>query len=212
MHACPPLAGTDNQNQMSKLLIILLLLLLAILTIYIKSNSIIPINKILPTPTFTPSPTLSAQSTLAFSPEIIYSNRGQAKEAGIQINSQGLYPTILQLELAYDPAILTNVSLSPGPNFPNPNILLNNNDEKTGRISYAFSLIPQEKPLNFTGTAATLKFTVSNTALQKETSLYFLPKTAIISEGVNIPLKIAYGIKIIINQSTPVASTSSTLR
>lgn len=197
---------------MSKKVIILITLLILVLGIYIqaltqKSNQIPAL--LVP---FSPTPIVQAESSLSFTPDAIYARTGQNNEAGIQINSQGKYPTSVQIELAYDPEILTQVTLSPGTLFPNANILLNNNDEALGRISYALSIGTNEKSIDYSGTVATIKFKVKENIVQNQTSIYFLPKTTIISQNGNIPLKIAYGLKIFINQSPPVASTSPAIR
>jgi hypothetical protein len=196
---------------MSKKFILLLLLLLCALVIYTKIK-IINQNNISAITTL-PSPKLiqQAESSLTFSPDAVTTNDGESKEVNIRIDSHGKYPTLIQLELAYDATILTGVALSPGTYFANPNILLNNNDEKTGRISYAISLPPGANPSFFSGTAAIVKFTVRKNTLQRQTLMYFLPKTAIRALSTNIPLKITYGIKILINPSTS-TSTSPTLR
>ena len=44
--------------------------------------------------------------------------------------------TAVQLEMQYDPQVLTNVSITPSVFFKNPEILLSQIDEKTGRITF----------------------------------------------------------------------------
>jgi hypothetical protein len=183
---------------MSKKFIILLLILIFVSGIYIKTE-IREQNKIIPqAPISTPTPTLQPESSLSFAPDTIYSIVGQSHEVNIQLNSQGKYPTSAQLELAYDPTILTEITLTPGALFPNPKILLNNIDEATGRISFALSLSPNEKPRQMSAVAAKMKFKIRENTLQNQTAIYFLPKTSIISQDGNIPLKITYGLKIFI--------------
>lgn len=198
---------------MSKKLILLLLLLTFAIVIYLVRIPQKPtiISSPAPLISLSPTPTLPAESSLSFIPDTIYTPAGQNDETRIQLNSQTKYPLDAQLELAYDPAILTEITLTPETLFPKSTVLLNNNDEATGRISYAISLDKNEKPQNFYGTAAILKFKIKENIIQNQTTIYFLPKTAIIAKDGNIPLKIAYGLKIIINPSTA-ASTSPALR
>lgn len=193
---------------MSQKLILLLLLLTFTITIYIIKIPKKPTTLSSPIPliSLSPTPTLPAESSLSFIPDTIYTPAGQNGEASIRLNSQSIYPTGAQLELAYDPAILTEITLTPGTLFPKSTVLLNNNDEATGRVSYAISLDKNQKPQNFSGTAAILKFKIKENIIQNQTAIYFLPKTAIIAKDGNIPLKIAYGLKIIINPSTASAS------
>jgi len=199
---------------MSKKLILLLLLLTLALIIYIVKIPPKPatISSPIPLISLSPTPTLPAESSLSFIPDTIYTPAGQNGKASIQLNSQSTYPTGAQLELAYDPAILTEITLTPGTLFPKSTVLLNNNDEATGRISYALSLDKNEKPQNFSGTTAIVKFKVRKNIIQNQTAIYFLPKTAIIAKDGNIPLKIAYGLKIITNPSSTTASASPILR
>lgn len=198
---------------MSRKLILFLLLLTLAVVIYVVRIPQKPttISSPIPLISLSPTPTLPAESSLSFIPDTIFTPPGQNGEASIRLNSQSIYPTGAQLELAYDPTIMTEVTLTPGTLFPKSSVLLNNNDETTGRISYAISLYKNEKPKNFSGTTAILKFKVRENIIQNQTAIYFLPKTAIIADGGNIPLKIAYGLKIIINPSTT-ASASPTLR
>ena len=175
------------------------MLFLCTLTLYtqitiLKENNAPPPSHLIPTPS------QPIESTLKFIPDEIYTNPGQNNQIDIQINSHGLHPTLLQFELAYDPAVLTEIAITPKAPF---NILLNNNDEKTGRFSYAASMLPNEKSLSSSEIPVTLKFKVKKNTLQKQTTLFFLPKTAASYKGANIPIKIAYGAKILIG--TPYA-------
>lgn len=93
--------------------------------------------------------------------------------------------TAVQLEMQYDPLLLTNVTVTPGVFFQNPEILLNQVDVKTGRITYAFGIsLLAEQGVIGTGTVATLNFSVNTKALEK-TAIIFLPKTLVTAEGVS---------------------------
>lgn len=198
---------------MSKKIIIFLVVILIILILSVLRLTKIPKTSDSPSISSVPSsvPSLPAESTLSISPDSITADLGGSYDVDVQIHSQGKYPTLLQLELAYDPSALTNVSLSPGSIIPDPDVLLDNIDETTGRLSYALSLKPGQKPLYFSGIVAKLKFEVKKTTPQKQTTIYFQPKTAIRSVNENIPLKVAYGIKIFINHPQT-ASASPTFR
>src|SRR3989304_8288433 len=91
--------------------------------------------------------------------------------------------TAVQLELQYDPQILTNVAVVPGPFFANPEVLLNQIDTKTGRISYAFGVGLTGSGVAGKGTVANLIFTAIKTP--KKTAIIFLPKTLVTAEGVS---------------------------
>lgn len=196
---------------MSNKLIFSLLFITLIITIFIIKIPKKPgtISSPIPLITLSPTPTLVPESTLSFIPDTLYVPAGQNGQANIQLTSQGQYPTAAQLELAYDPEILTEVVSTPGTLFPKQNILLNNNDESSGRISFALSLDKNEKPQNLSGIITSIKFKIQKNTTQNQTAIYFLPKTAIISQDNHIPLKIAYGLKILLN---PAASASPTLK
>ncbi len=181
---------------MSKKLIFLLLLTLCALILYTQTTNRKENNITHPLP-LTPTPSQPIESIIKFIPNEIYTNPGQTSQLNIQLTSQGKHPTLLQLELAYDPTALSEISITP--NIPNSNILLNNNDEKTGRISYAINLPANVKPLSFSEIPVILKFKVRSYTTQKQTTLFFLPKTAVLSKDTNIPIKIAYGAKILIS-------------
>ena len=185
---------------MSKKSLLLLLLPLSALILYTQTTTRKE-NNIPPPPPLSPTPNQPIESTLKFMPSEIYTNPGQTSQLNIQLTSQGKQPTLLQLELAYDPAALSEISITP--NVSNADILLNNNDEKTGRISYAINIPTNVKPPSFSEIPVILKFKVRNYTTQNQTTLFFLPKTAVLSKNTNIPIKIAYGAKILI--SSPAA-------
>lgn len=102
----------------------------------------------------------------------------------INIITQKNKVTAVQLELQYDPLVLTNVAVSPGPFFKNPNVLLNRIDTKTGRISYAFGTGLTDVGIAGQGIVATLTFS-AKTKIPAKTAIIFLPKTLVTAQGVN---------------------------
>lgn len=89
--------------------------------------------------------------------------------------------TAVQLELQYDPEVLTNVSVTSNSFFKNPTVLLNEIDTKTGRITYAFGVGIQDQGMVGKGVAATLNFE-ARAGTPKETTILFLPKTLVTAE------------------------------
>jgi hypothetical protein len=92
--------------------------------------------------------------------------------------------TAVQLELQYDPNILINIEVVPGPFFANPQILLNQIDIKAGRISYALGIGQNEKATTGSGTVANITFSVES-KIPEKTAIIFLPKTLVTAEGIN---------------------------
>lgn len=101
----------------------------------------------------------------------------------INIETQKNKVTAIQLELQYDPLVLTNVSVVPGPFFQNSNILLSQINAKTGRISYAFGVGLTDTGKMGKGTAAVITFETKSATTQK-TAILFLPKTKVTAENI----------------------------
>ena len=91
--------------------------------------------------------------------------------------------TGVQLELSYDPEIITNVSIQQGSFFLKPVVLLNNIDKENGRISYALGINPQDSGKKGEDIVATLNFK-TNVLSPTATTISFLPKTLVTAEDV----------------------------
>ena len=91
----------------------------------------------------------------------------------------------VQLELYYDPSIITNVTINSG-NFFSPSVeLLKKIDQSNGRISYALSVLPGQKGESGKGTFATINYTVIPSLTSDRTSFNFLPKTEVSGENTS---------------------------
>lgn len=142
------------------------------------------------TPKTTQTPTAIqqpvAQTVLSFGESVVASSSASTLTYSLPINitTGNNKVTAVQLEMQYDPNLLTNVSVTPGVFFQNPEILLNQVDAKTGRITYAFGIGPTGQGVVGTGTVATLNFSV-NAGVSEKTAIIFLPKTLVTAEGVS---------------------------
>jgi len=169
------------------LLIITLIILATALLIY--AVSVNPSKK--PTPITLPptaiiSPSESAADTILFlSPENTVLQKNGNIMLDVQINTGKNQLTGVQLEIAYDPELLTNILITPGSFFPTHNILLNNIDRETGRISYAIVIPPTSKPISGTGIVAKIQARKSvNTSSISQTGISILPKSLVSQIGV----------------------------
>lgn len=129
-----------------------------------------------------------AQTTLSFgSPAIATTSSALTLDYSLPINiTTGKNKvTAVQLELQYDPLILTDVEVVPGPFFANPDILLDQIDVETGRISYAFGVGLTDKGIAGKGIVANLTFSTRAASTPKKTAIIFLPKTIVTAEGIN---------------------------
>jgi hypothetical protein len=118
----------------------------------------------------------ASYSLLNFSPAKLMVTPGVRSSINVTIGSDGEYPTSIQLELSYNPSALADMEIQPGKFLPNPQILLNQINPATGRISYALTLPTGQKPINKSGTVAILSFTPLTNL---PTKISFLPKTTV---------------------------------
>lgn len=169
------------------LLVIILLIIASLLLFYAisinptkKQTSIPNPSKIIPTiPTKSP-----AETSLIITPELKTVKENEVFNLNIQIDTGTNQITGVQLEIAYDPDILTDVKIDKGTFFPNPNILLNNIDNETGRISYALVIPPATSPLSGTGTVAIISAMKSSKSnILSESAVSILPKSLVSQIG-----------------------------
>ncbi|MBI4089440.1 MAG: hypothetical protein HY424_01875 [Candidatus Levybacteria bacterium] len=149
-----------------------------LLAVALYKPSLNPTLTILPTPT--PKELVGQTSLIFGSPLLSSSAASLSYSLPINIATGTNKVTAVQLELQYDPLILTNISVSPGSFFQNPVVLLNQIDTKTGRISYAFGINPTDQGVAGQGTVAILNF---KALTSEKTAIIFLPKTLVAAEG-----------------------------
>ncbi|MEK7572007.1 MAG: cohesin domain-containing protein [Patescibacteria group bacterium] len=137
-----------------------------------------------------PSPSPVAQSTLRLSPAALTIQAGIPATIQVKIENSNASPTLVQLELSYDPNTVTNVTLTPGDFFTKPVILFSKVSPTSGRISYAIS--SEEKSTATSGTVATLSF-LPIASFANETAISFLPKTIVKQDSGENILNGAYG-------------------
>jgi hypothetical protein len=144
-----------------------------------------------------------AQTVLSFGSTNIATSSSVASlkySVPINISTGKNKVTAVQLEMQYDPQVITKVTVVPGPFFTKPEVLLEQIDEKTGRITYAFGSGLTEPSVVGQGIVANLTFEAKATPLQT-TIISFLPKTLVTAEGINQSvLKQTNDIQIIIGE------------
>lgn len=153
-----------------------------------------------PPPPVVANPTAAtpAHSVLSISPNTITVQPGGLGSADVVIDTSDNPVTAVQLEISYDPSLLSNVKVVTGPLFQNPVVLINKNDPATGQLTYAFGITPNHPTVSGIGTVATISFTAKNVP-GKQTSLTLLPKSLVTARGVrDSVLKNATGATVII--------------
>jgi len=93
--------------------------------------------------------------------------------------------TAVQIELAYDPNILQNLTITPSDFFPNSLELLNNVDTKNGRISFALTVPADEDGIKGSGNLAQISFFRSSQSAS-QTFIMFLPKTEVSAQNTAV--------------------------
>lgn len=150
----------------------------------------------------------TSDSFLAILPNPLITNSSTYTSVDVVLDTKSA-PTLVQLEISFDRDSLTNISISEGDYFINPELSLEKTDFKNGRISYAVGGKSTNPESNI---VARIYFTpVNYNALKKQTELKFLPKTSIKQNGAEIKLKEVTPGLIIINPGffAPVASPSA---
>lgn len=132
-----------------------------------------------------PTPTIGSvpYSTLSFSQPFLDVSTGSATQTvDIVIDTAGKPVAGAQVELSYDPQVITNVRLIPAtdPFFgPASTVLINSVDQEQGRISYAVGISASGEEVTGQGTLVRMSFTVNRFAGVGTTLIAFLPKSAV---------------------------------
>lgn len=156
-------------------------------------------------------PTINPQTQISFNPSVLNTTEDPSNEynADVNVNTNGQAISGIQLELSYDPAILTNVEVTPSQNNlfgQNPAVLINSVDQDLGRISFAIALGGlSEEEVSGAGNIANISFS-ANSNLSANTQISILPKTTVRSlRSTNSLLQSSLPLNIVF--STPSAQT-----
>lgn len=131
--------------------------------------------------------TAVVQTLLSMSPNPLTVSANTPFSVNVEIATGGNKVTAVQLEISFDPKVLTNVAIATpttGAFFENPIELLKNVDEKTGTITFALGMPPTGEAKTGTGTVATLTFTPVG-AVGTQSQLTILPKSLVTATGAS---------------------------
>lgn len=131
-----------------------------------------------------PTIAVPAHTVLNLGPNPIQVAPGQQGSVQITMNTSDNNVTAVQLELGYDPTIISNVKVTSGTMFTNPVVLIDKNNVQTGRYTYAFGITPNSPTVKGTGVVATVTFTTKYNAVGKATQISLLPTTLVTARGV----------------------------
>jgi hypothetical protein len=155
----------------------------------------------------TPQPTaIPVHSVLTANPNPLTIVPGQTGQVAVNIDTSDNDVTAVQLELGYDPTIISNVKVTPGAMFTNPVVLVNKDSAATGRYTYAIGITPNSTVLKGQGVVANVTFTVKPGTVGKSTQLGLLPTSLVTARGVaQSVLKKAMGTVVNISATAPTA-------
>jgi hypothetical protein len=165
-------------------------------------------------------PTNPATATLSFATSEQNIRRGQTVTVAVLIHNPNPHPSVIQLEIGYDPNEVTIDSLMPGTFFTNPTVALNTIDPTTGRISYALHC-PIDPLTNKSAecvsanssTIAVITLSVNPYATSNTTTLSFFPKTVIRTSNGKDILQNTTALQLQLNsQLAPISSGSAVVQ
>lgn len=172
------------------------LILIMILFLSAGGLLILALNRSFSNPTQVTEPPIPSISPVIPETSLLFGSLETASSSGIPktyslpiiINTGANKVTTVQLELAFDPNILTNVNVTPSAFFKNPNVVINKINNDVGRISYALaetaseSASPAQRGKQGEGTLATLTF--ESGMPSTSSTITFLPRTFVAAEGL----------------------------
>lgn len=174
-----PVAHVETKSGWMPKRTFLLIALLVIVTACLLALALL--QNVKPQPVAKPTATLNyAQTNLSLSTPVAATPSGYT--TNVQISTKNKV-TATQLEIAYDPKVLTNVDVKPGTFFTTPTILLKKVDLINGRITYVLGIGLGQTAVTGNGTVATVSFTRLATTAATKSPINFEPKTAVTAVG-----------------------------
>lgn len=165
----------------------LVLVTLVLFIVALKSNSTPPVPvppEPLPSIQSQVTPATPVHSVLTLSPNPVTVVAGKEGTVAVNIDTSDNEVTAIQLEIAYDPNLIANVKVTPGAIFENPVLLINKNNVKEGRYTYAYGIMPNRPTIQGVGTVANITFTALNKPGER-LQLALLPTSLVTARGIS---------------------------
>lgn len=132
----------------------------------------------------TPTP-VAGHTILSMSPNPVDTRPGLPSTVEVMIDTHGDSVSAIQLEIAYDPKVLTNMSIKTGNFFPDAQTLpIGGVNQTTGRITFAVTPANLRDSKSGKGTVATLTFYPQASTSATTTHITLLDKSLITSPGL----------------------------
>lgn len=182
-----------SRKTLSLIIILLILtIVLVIVAVTTKDPVITPDGMKSATPTTSaekPSPTtVPAHTLLRLSPNPVTpptAGTTSATTVTVEIDTDGDNVRGVQLEIAYDPALLTGMTIKPGTFFTEPTALpIGGVNAKIGRITYAITSSSIKASKSGKGSIATLSFYPVRNSGSASTPITILEKSLVTAAGM----------------------------
>lgn len=148
---------------------------------------------------------VNPKAVLNFSPANLDLAYGQTGSVSLRVIYQGDKPDFAQIELGYDPEIITDISVTPGNFFESPSVVLDSIDDYSGRASFAIKSLDKQAQSDYDDVLVNISFRITGRNADSAI-IYFLPKTKMSADKKDIELEIPEWLKInILNSVTPIA-------
>lgn len=187
---------------MTKIFFIIILLILAIFANQIFNGSLYFYPKHSKESVKSESSKRTTHNTITFNPSSLSINEfNKTYQANLNLTTND-YPTLIQLEIGYDPSIIEDIKLSPGQKNLIP--ILSLNDTKNGRLSYAYEISSAAYSIQIT-----LNFTIKPNHYKNQTRVILFPKTSLSKNQIPLRLNIQNSLYIFINNlsKTPLSQS-----
>lgn len=196
------------------LIVILLILTIVLVVVALMTRPTGTSNQQETSTAASPTPFPPGHTSLSLSPNPVYPSgvgSTSATTVDVLIDTGGDEVRSVQLEIAYDPLLITNVALQPGSFFENPSILpVGGVNQNTGRITYAIVPSSFSESKTGTGVVATLSFVPRLSAANPSTEIVLLDKSLVSGQarGQNVLVKTA-NTTVTLRPTTPAATNSA---
>ena len=177
--------GTNNNLQgklksnKTPLLIIVLAILTGLLLIFALAPKSTPPSNTGNNSAQNATPSAPAEAVLTFGNA---TSSGSVDNVDVIANTGNAATTAVQLEMSFDPKMVSNIAITPGDFVKGWSVLIKNIDYTNGRISFAIGMPLGASGIKGMGTVAHLSFTETG-AKGQTIQITMLPKTLVSIQG-----------------------------
>jgi hypothetical protein len=172
-----PFAQIPKKNLVIIAILVLITIVLLIASLFPKNQVKQKTTSAIPTPTLAPY----VKSSLSLSSP--NQNSSGKYSSNVEIATAGNQVTGVEIDLSFDPKVLTDVAITPGTFFTNPNTILKKIDPAKGLVTYTLFADAKQKSVYGKGTVAVLSFSIIPGVKTASSRINVLPATEAIAIG-----------------------------